>query len=62
VDNLDIQPGTALHYTLRYSINLSWSPIPRLDLVGEFLSGQHCSKDGKRGAASRWQLGTRFRL
>lgn len=62
VDNLDIQDGSALHQTLRYSINLSWSPIPRLDLVGEFLSGQRFNKDGEKGTASQWQLGTRFRF
>jgi uncharacterized coiled-coil protein SlyX len=62
VDNLDIQPDSALRYTLRYSINLSWSPIPRLDLVGEFLSGQRYNKDGKKGSASQLQLGTRFRF
>jgi hypothetical protein len=62
VDNLDIQAGGALHQTVRYSINFSWSPIPRLDLVGEFLSGQRLNKDGNRGSASQWQLGTRFRF
>ncbi len=49
VDNLDVQPGDALHQTVRYSINLSWSPIPRLDLVGEFLSGQRLNKNGAEG-------------
>ena len=62
VDNLDIQEGGALHQTHRYSVNLSWSPIPRLDLVAEFLSGQRLNKDGKRGRASQLQLGTRFRF
>jgi len=62
VDNLDIQPGGALHQTIRYSINLSWSPIPRLDLVGEFLSGQRFNKNGEKGTASQWQFGTRFRF
>ena len=61
-NNLDIQPDSALRYTLRYSINLSWSPIPRLDSVGELLSGQRHNKDGKRDAASQLQLGTRFRF
>jgi hypothetical protein len=62
VKNLDIQPDGALHQTVRYSINVAWSPIPRLDLVGEFLSGQRFNKDGKKGIASQWQFGTRFRF
>jgi uncharacterized coiled-coil protein SlyX len=62
VGNVDIQPGEALHQTVRYSINLSWSPIPRLDLVGEFLSGQRLNKNGDKGTASQWQFGTRFRF
>ena len=62
VDNLDIQEGTALHQTVRYSANVVWSPIPRLDLVTEFLSGQRFNKDGKKGSASQFQLGTRFRF
>ena len=62
VDNLDIQGGEALHQTIRYSVNLSWSPIRRLDLVGEFLSGQRFNKNGEKGTASQWQFGTRFRF
>ena len=62
VDNLDIQGGAALHQTIRYSLNLSWSPIPRLDLVGEFLSGRRFNKNGERGTASQFQFGTRFRF
>jgi hypothetical protein len=62
VDNLDIQGDEALHQTVRYSINLSWSPISRLDLVGEFLSGQRLNKNGDRGVASQFQFGTRFRF
>ena len=44
----DVQEDGALHQTVvRYSINFSWSPIPRLDLVAEFLSGQRLDKDGE---------------
>lgn len=62
VKNLDIQEGGALHQTWRTSINLTWSPIQRLDLVGEFLHGQRLNKDGQKGKASQWQFGTRFRF
>ena len=39
VNNLDIQTDDALHLTRRSTINFMWSPIPRLDLVTEFLWG-----------------------
>jgi len=62
VDNIDPQPGDAFHMTNRWSVNLTWSPIPRLDLVGEFLFGNRIDKDGQRGASSQLQLGTNFRF
>ena len=58
VDNLDVQAGDAFHRTDRATLNLSWSPIPRLDLVGEFLWGRRIDKDGRRGEASQIQIGT----
>ena len=30
IDNLDIQPGDALHQTRRSTINFMWSPIPQV--------------------------------
>jgi hypothetical protein len=30
--------------------------------MGKFLSGQRLDKDGKKGSASQWQFGTRFRF
>ena len=48
VDNIEVQPGDAFHTTNRWSMNLTWSPIPRLDLVGEFLFGNRINKDGER--------------
>jgi hypothetical protein len=62
VDNLDIQPGSAYHFTRRYSGNVIWSPIPRLDLVAEFLSGIRINKDAHRATARQVQLGTTFRF
>jgi len=62
VDTLDIQGAGAVKQTLRGSINLSWSPIERIDLVGEFLTGRRVNKDGQRGTASQLQLGSRFRF
>jgi hypothetical protein len=62
VDNLDIQAGNALDRTDRATFNLSWSPIPRIDLVGELLWGRRINKDGQRGEATQLQIGTTFRF
>jgi hypothetical protein len=39
-----------------------WSPIPRLDLVSEFLWGDRQNKDGQRGFAAQTQIGSTFRF
>jgi hypothetical protein len=62
VDNLDIQVGDALRRTLRGSVNLAWSPIPRVDLVAEFLTGTRVNKDRTSGDASQVQVGWTFRF
>jgi hypothetical protein len=62
VDNLDVQAGDALRRTDRATLNLSWSPIPRIDLVGEFLWGRRINKDGQRGEARQIQLGPNCRF
>lgn len=62
VDNLEVQSDDAFHRTDRASFNLSWSPIPRIDVVGEFLWGRRINKDGGRGEARQLQIGTTFRF
>jgi hypothetical protein len=62
VTNVAAQPGSAFHMTNRWSLNLTWSPIPRVDLVSEFLFGNRIDKDGQKGASSQLQLGTNFRF
>jgi hypothetical protein len=62
VTNLDIQPDDALHTTRRSSINFMWSPIPRLDLVTEFLWGRRVNKDRQDGFAAQTQIGSTFRF
>jgi hypothetical protein len=62
VKNLDIEPAAAYHLTRRYSGNFIWSPIPRLDLVAEILSGIRFNKDGHRENASQIQIGSTFRF
>jgi hypothetical protein len=62
VDNIAVQPGDSFHMTNRGSVNLTWSPIPRLDLVAEFLFGNRINKDRQRGSSSQLQLGSNFRF
>jgi hypothetical protein len=62
VDNLDTQASNSLQRTQRASLNLSWSPIARIDLVAEFLWGRRVNKDGQRGTATQYQLGSVFRF
>ena len=62
VSNLDIQPDDALHLTRRSTVNFMWSPIPRLDLVTEFLWGRRENKNGKDGFAAQTQIGSTFRF
>jgi hypothetical protein len=62
VENLDVQTGDALHRTDRATLNLSWSPIPRIDLVSELQLGRRINKDGQRGEARQIQIGMNFRF
>jgi hypothetical protein len=62
VNNLTIQTDDALHMTRRYSTNLIWSPIPRLDLVAELLWGLRINRDERRGRANQTQIGGTFRF
>ena len=62
INNLDFQRGDSLHRTRRSTINFMWSPIPRLDLVTEFLWGRRVNKDGQYGTAAQTQIGSTFRF
>ena len=62
VDVLENQPNDALKYTRRFSLNLAWTPISRLDLVAELLTGTRVNKDLQAGTATQIQLGSRFRF
>jgi len=62
IDNLDIQPDDALRRTERFSLNLAWSPISRIDLIAEYLWGTRYNKDDQRGQAHQLQLGGLFRF
>jgi hypothetical protein len=60
VDNIDLQPGSAYYRTSRYSLNLAWSPVERLDLIVEALTGTRVNKDRTSGWATQLQAGGRF--
>ena len=60
VSNLDAQPGDALRETQRGTFNLTWTPIPQLDIVTEFLFGRRVNKSGNTGTSSQFQAGWTF--
>jgi hypothetical protein len=62
VDNLELQPPNALSSTNRGSLNLSWSPITRVDLVVEYLLGNRINNDGASGFSNQLQIGGNFRF
>lgn len=62
VRNVDFQPPDAYHRTGRYSINLVYSPIPRIDTGLEFIHGTRENKDGARRGASQLQLVSVYRF
>ena len=62
VDNRAAQAETALHQTRQSTVNFIWSPIPRLDLVTEFLWGRRQNKSGDHSFAAQTQIGTTFRF
>jgi len=62
VHNLLIQPGGALHRTQRATVNVTWNPITRADVVLEFLTGERVNKDGQRGLSSQIQAGWKVRF
>jgi hypothetical protein len=62
VDNLLSQPADAYHKTNRLSVNLVFSPTPRIDVGAEYIFGQRENKDGQEGSASQVQFVGLFRF
>jgi hypothetical protein len=62
VGNLEIQTPDSLHRTHRFTTNVAWSPILRLDLVLEYLAGTRENKDGESGFSNQFQIGGTFRF
>ena len=62
VSNLEIQSPDSLDHTNRFTANLAWSPILRIDLVLEYLAGTRKNKDGESGFSNQLQIGGTFRF
>jgi hypothetical protein len=62
VNNLDFQPGDAYKTTNRYSINLVFSPTPRIDCGVEYVYGTRENFDGLIGSADQLQVVGIFRF
>lgn len=62
VDNPGFLQGDAYQSTLRASANLLWSPIPRIDIGGEYLWGRRQNEDGESGDATQLQFAIKYRF
>ena len=62
VDNLDFQPDDAYQRTNRFSVNLVFSPIERIDVGVEYIYGTRENKDGNRGSSDQFQVVGIFRF
>lgn len=62
IDNPDIADGEAYKSTLRFSSNIFWAPIRRVDLGAEYLWGERKNEDGQTGDATQIQLAARYRF
>jgi hypothetical protein len=62
VHNLDIQTDDSLHRTQRGAASITWNPVPRADVILEFLLGQRVNKDGDSGVSTQIQAGWKLRF
>ena len=62
VQNLDIQQDDAYRQTHRISVNIIYSPAPRMDTGLEILTGRREDKDHQYGTATQFQLALYFRF
>jgi hypothetical protein len=62
VHNLDFQPDDAYRKTNRYSFNLVFSPIARIDVGAEYIYGTRQNKNGEKGSADQVQFVGIFRF
>jgi hypothetical protein len=61
VENASFQGGEAYKRTDRATLNLIYSPIPRIDLGGEVLWGERKDENGAVGTAWQTQISVRYR-
>ena len=62
VDNLEFQTADAYRRTSRYSFNLVFSPIARIDFGVEYIYGSRRNLNGLRGSADQLQFVGIFRF
>ena len=62
VDNLSFQLPDAYHQTNRYSVNVVFSPIDRIDVGVEYIYGTRENKDGNTGSSDQFQIVGIFRF
>ena len=62
VTNRSFQPGNAYHQTNRFSANVVFSPIDRIDVGVEYIYGTRENFDGQRGSANQFQIVGIFRF
>lgn len=62
VNNPSFLAGDAYQRTLRFSSNLIWSPISRIDIGGEYLWGSRENEDGESGDANQLQFAVKYRF
>jgi hypothetical protein len=62
VNNPGFLAGDAYQQTLRFSSNLIWSPISRIDIGGEYLWGRRENEDGENGDANQVQFAVKYRF
>jgi hypothetical protein len=62
VDNSAGQTDNAFQRTQYVAVNLIWSPLPQVDVGGEYLWGTRKNKDGNRSEANRIQISFIYRI
>jgi hypothetical protein len=62
VDNLSFQPGEAYHKTNRYSANLVFSPLDRIDIGVEYIYGTRQNFNGHKAGSDQVQAVGIFRF
>lgn len=62
VDNRSFQLDTAYHETNRYSANLVFSPLERIDIGVEYIYGTRQNKNGHQGSSDQVQVVGIFRF